>query len=99
MELKPQKPIREFRFKIIARYDNGEEKEVVLDQTQDIEMRKYLDPMATFIHPERPISEIIITIGDRQELRPAPEDNPPQTDAGPGLNTAADIKGEPDEIL
>lgn len=92
MILKPQKPIREFRFKVITRYHNGEEKEVVLTPEQDYQMNKLLQQMDKLVNTEQPVAQIQIDVGDRAELW-----IPPGQEPLAGFNTLDDIAGPIEE--
>lgn len=91
MDLKPQKPIREFRFKLTLRYHNGQEVEKILAGGEETKMNDLIQQMAEFINPEYPVANIFIDVGDQQERWIKPTDEAPL----PGLNTLDDIGGPP----
>lgn len=86
MDFQPQKPIREFRFKLTLRYKNGEESEVQLTADQDDSMDALLQQLRRYIVPEYPVANIIIDVGDRRE-RWVPKGQEPT----PGIQTIQDV--------
>lgn len=87
MDLQPQKPTREFRFKLALLYKNGEEEEVVLPKDQDDPMEQLLQQLTQFITADYPVSRITIDVGDRRE-RWIPKGQEPLT----GMQTLQDIQ-------
>lgn len=90
MELKPQHPIREFRFKLTFRYDNGLEEEVILTADQEATMEGLLKQMAQFLHPAHPVSHIFVDVGDKKDIWVEPGQEPPDFRASQ-INKASDV--------
>lgn len=89
MILQPQKPIREFRFQLTLRFNNGEEKSVILNPDQDAAMDLLVQSLEQFVGAEFPVANIIIDVGDRTD-RYIPEGEEPL----PGIQTRADLEVE-----
>lgn len=87
MELKPQKPIKQYRFQLRMTYNNGEEISAILAGDQDAEMDALLQQLTQFLKPARPVSFIAIDIGDGKDRWETKQDDT----ALPGLNTIEDI--------
>lgn len=68
MIFKPERPIREWRFQITLRYNDGSEDQVQLtdelaDQAQDLLERLPLGSL----QPARPVASLVIEAGDQKE--------------------------------
>lgn len=79
MLLKPQKPIREWRFQITLRYNNGEEEQVQLTGTDADKIEKLIAKLPLQgLEPAAPVSAIVLEVGDETErwIQPGQEPAP-----------------------
>lgn len=88
MDLRPTKPVREFRFNLTYNYHDGEVAQAQLTPEEDAEMEALLQQFTKFLKPTAPVHRLTIDVGDRAERWITTTDQKPL----PGFNVISDIK-------
>lgn len=70
LQLRSQKPIKGYRFKVTMRDTTGEVHDAVVPEGKEKAVGKLLDELASVLNPGVPVDTITVSVGNREDTRP-----------------------------